>query len=140
MSISHLLRSLITILLCAGIVSPQAPTKSVPEKAAPEEKKPVSSLKVLVLSTMLADEGIGEWGYAALVEVDGHKILFDTGARPRTVLDNARELHVDLSGVEDVVLSHFHDDHTTGLMTLRRELSKINPLAMSRVHVARGIF
>jgi 7,8-dihydropterin-6-yl-methyl-4-(beta-D-ribofuranosyl)aminobenzene 5'-phosphate synthase len=99
------------------------------------------SLKVTVLSTMLADNaGIGEWGFAALVECDGKKILFDTGARPRTVLDNARELKIDLSDVEDVVLSHFHDDHTTGLVTLRRELAAQHPAALSRVHVGKGIF
>lgn len=100
----------------------------------------VQALKITILSTMLAQQGIGEWGFAALVEADGQRILFDTGARPRTVLDNARELNIDLSQVEDVVLSHFHDDHTTGLMTLRRELSKVNPRALSRVHVGAGIF
>jgi 7,8-dihydropterin-6-yl-methyl-4-(beta-D-ribofuranosyl)aminobenzene 5'-phosphate synthase len=100
----------------------------------------VRTLKITLLSTMLADDGIGEWGFAALVETDGRKILFDTGARPNTVLENARELKIDLSDVEDVVLSHFHDDHTSGLMTLRREFSKTNPKALSRVHVARGIF
>ncbi len=63
---------------------------------------------------MLADDGIGEWGFSALVESDGHKILFDTGARPNTVLENAKELKIDLSDVQDVILSHFHDDHTTG--------------------------
>ena len=36
--------------------------------------------------------GVGEWGYAALVEADGHRLLFDTGARPDTVLKNAEEL------------------------------------------------
>ena len=107
-----------------------------PAKALTE----VHALKVTVLSTMLADKGIGEWGFSALVEVDGHKILFDTGARPNTVLENARELKIDLSDVQDVVLSHFHDDHTSGLLTLRRELSKINPTALSRVHVGEGIF
>jgi len=100
----------------------------------------VHSLKITILSTMLADEGIGEWGFAALVETDGHRILFDTGARPNTVLENARELKLNLSDVQDVILSHFHDDHTTGLMTLRREFSKFNPAALSRVHVAKGIF
>ncbi len=89
---------------------------------------------------MLADDGIGEWGFSALVEADGHKMLFDTGAHPNTVLENAKELKIDLSDVQDVVLSHFHDDHTTGLMTLRNELSKKNPAALSRVHVAKGIF
>lgn len=111
--------------------------------AAPESAKSpaqVQALKVTILSTMLADEGIGEWGFAALVEVDGHKILFDTGAHPNTVLNNARDLKIDLSDVQDVVLSHFHPDHTGGLMTLRQELAKINPAAMSRVHVGAGIF
>jgi len=84
--------------------------------------------------------GIGEWGFAALVEADGHKILFDTGARPRTVLENARELKIDLSDVDEVVLSHFHHDHTGGLLTLRQELMKTNPRALSRVHVGEGIF
>jgi len=100
----------------------------------------VQTARITILSTMLADEGIGEWGFSALVEADGHRILVDTGARPTTVLENARELHIDLSNVEDVILTHFHGDHVGGLMTLRGELMKRNPAALSRVHVAQGIF
>jgi 7,8-dihydropterin-6-yl-methyl-4-(beta-D-ribofuranosyl)aminobenzene 5'-phosphate synthase len=100
----------------------------------------VKSLKITVLSTMLADHGVGEWGFAALVEADGHRILFDTGYRPETVLQNARELGVDLSSVTDVVLSHHHGDHTGGLLTLRQALAGKTPAALSRVHVAPGIF
>jgi 7,8-dihydropterin-6-yl-methyl-4-(beta-D-ribofuranosyl)aminobenzene 5'-phosphate synthase len=100
----------------------------------------VKALKVTVLSTMLADRGLGEWGYSALVEVDGHKFLFDTGANPDIVLKNATSLDIDLSEVEDVVISHNHDDHTGGLIILRRELMKKNPHAMSRVHVSANIF
>jgi 7,8-dihydropterin-6-yl-methyl-4-(beta-D-ribofuranosyl)aminobenzene 5'-phosphate synthase len=99
------------------------------------------SLKITVLSTMLTDiDGIGEWGFAAVVEVDGCRVLFDTGARRETVLRNAEELKVDLSGITDVVLSHHHDDHTGGLVTLREALRARNPAALSRAHVARGIF
>ena len=100
----------------------------------------VGKLKVTVLSTMMADQGVGEWGYAALVEVDGRKILYDTGARPETVLANAREMKVDLSGIEDVVLSHHHGDHTGGFLVLRKALAAQNPKALSRVHVAEGFF
>ena len=100
----------------------------------------VRSLKITILSTMLADRGIGEWGFAALVEADGNRILVDTGARPQTVLANARELKVDLSNVKDVILTHNHEDHTGGLLTLRNEFTKTNPAALSRVHVAKGIF
>jgi len=84
--------------------------------------------------------GIGEWGFAALLEVDGQRLLIDTGERPDTVMKNASELGIDLSGVSDLVLTHNHGDHTSGLLSLRRELSKKNPRALSRVHVAKGIF
>jgi 7,8-dihydropterin-6-yl-methyl-4-(beta-D-ribofuranosyl)aminobenzene 5'-phosphate synthase len=117
-----------------------APAGPVPQQNAAKPLAELHSLKVTILSTMLADQGLGEWGFSALVEADGRKILFDTGARPRTVLENAKELKIDLSDVQDVVLSHFHDDHTTGLMTLRREFAKANPAAFSRVHIGPGIF
>jgi 7,8-dihydropterin-6-yl-methyl-4-(beta-D-ribofuranosyl)aminobenzene 5'-phosphate synthase len=102
--------------------------------------RPVQTLKITVLSTMLSDHLTGEWGYAALVEVDGRRILFDTGALPETVLANAREMHIDLSNVEDVVLSHNHEDHTGGLLALRAAMKAKNPLALSRVHVAAHFF
>ena len=113
---------------------------AAPAPAPAPKRAEVHALKVTVLSTMMADDGIGEWGFAALVECDGKKILYDTGARPRTVLENAGELNIDLADVEDVVLSHFHSDHTTGLLTLRRELAAKNPAALSRVHVGKGMF
>jgi 7,8-dihydropterin-6-yl-methyl-4-(beta-D-ribofuranosyl)aminobenzene 5'-phosphate synthase len=84
--------------------------------------------------------GIGEWGFAALLEVDGRRLLVDTGERPETVLRNASELGIDLSSVTDLVITHNHGDHTAGLVTLRRELARKNPRALSRAHVAQGIF
>lgn len=100
----------------------------------------VKTLKVTVLSTMLADHGLGEWGYSALVEADVRKFLFDTGANPDVVLKNAKALGLDLSDVEDVVISHNHGDHTGGLIALRRELMQKNPRAMSQAHVSANIF
>jgi 7,8-dihydropterin-6-yl-methyl-4-(beta-D-ribofuranosyl)aminobenzene 5'-phosphate synthase len=64
--------------------------------------------------------GVGEWGFSAVVDVDGRRILFDTGGRPEGVLKNAKELHVDLSNIPDVILSHHHPDHAGGLLTLRK--------------------
>jgi metal-dependent hydrolase (beta-lactamase superfamily II) len=52
----------------------------------------VRALKVTSLSTMLADDSIGEWGFAALIEADIYSLLLDTGNRPQTVLQNASEL------------------------------------------------
>src|SRR5437868_2421546 len=142
MKITRLLQMLTAIFLCAFITGAHNLNTSTKEdsKENSKEDKRVGSLRILVLSTMLADEGIGEWGFAALVEVDGKRILFDTGARPETVLRNARELKIDLSHVSEVVLSHNHDDHTGGLVTLRRELMKQDPAALSRAHVGKGAF
>jgi 7,8-dihydropterin-6-yl-methyl-4-(beta-D-ribofuranosyl)aminobenzene 5'-phosphate synthase len=105
--------------------------------------QPAKAVKVTILSTMLVGNsasGVGEWGFAAVLEVDGRRLLVDTGARAETVLKNAQELKIDLSTITDVVLTHNHADHTGGLLTLRRELSAKQPSALSRVHVPRGIF
>lgn len=102
-----------------------------------------TDVKVTVLSTMLvgnANAGVGEWGFAAVLEVDGQRLLIDTGARAETVLANAGELKVDLASITDLVITHNHADHTGGLLVLRRELAKKNPKALSRVHVPQGIF
>lgn len=104
---------------------------------------PVQQLRITVLSTMLAgemDRGLGEWGFSALVEVDGKRLLFDTGQRPTTVENNARELGIDLSGIRDVVLSHNHPDHVGGLLTLRAALAGKDAASLSRAHVGAGAF
>jgi 7,8-dihydropterin-6-yl-methyl-4-(beta-D-ribofuranosyl)aminobenzene 5'-phosphate synthase len=100
-------------------------------------------VKIIVLSTMLVgngNAGIGEWGFAAVLDADGRRLLIDTGARAETVLKNAGELKVDLASITDLVITHNHADHTGGLLSLRRELAKQNPQALSRVHVPKGIF
>jgi 7,8-dihydropterin-6-yl-methyl-4-(beta-D-ribofuranosyl)aminobenzene 5'-phosphate synthase len=123
---------LLLLLLCGGLQSASA------QQTQPQ----IRSFKITILSTMLVGDtaGLGEWGFAALVDADGHRVLVDTGAHPNTVLDNARDLGVDLSDVEEVVLTHDHWDHVTGLLTLRREMMKKNPRALSTVYVAEGIF
>jgi 7,8-dihydropterin-6-yl-methyl-4-(beta-D-ribofuranosyl)aminobenzene 5'-phosphate synthase len=73
--------------------------------------------------------GVGEWGFSALIEADGHRVLLDTGAHPDNVLQNARDLKIDLSDVKEVILTHNHSDHVGGLMTLRKEMMKSNPSA-----------
>jgi 7,8-dihydropterin-6-yl-methyl-4-(beta-D-ribofuranosyl)aminobenzene 5'-phosphate synthase len=101
----------------------------------------VRALKITVLSTMLADgDALGEWGFAALVEADGHRILFDTGAHTDVVLKNAKTLKIDLTNVPEVVLSHWHTDHVGGFMTLRNAVAKSAPTALARTHVGEGMF
>jgi len=58
---------------------------------------------------LLAEHGLAMW-----VEVGGRRVLFDTG-QGLTLLHNARELGVELSRADAIVLSHGHYDHTGGL-------------------------
>jgi len=132
------MRLIARLVLCGSLALLPAAAPAQPGTAA------AKTVKVTVLSTMLVGgagaNGIGEWGFAALLEADGRRLLIDTGARADTVLRNVTELRVDLSDVTDLVLTHNHGDHTGGLITLRRELMKKNPRALSRVHVPQGIF
>jgi 7,8-dihydropterin-6-yl-methyl-4-(beta-D-ribofuranosyl)aminobenzene 5'-phosphate synthase len=130
---------LIRILVFAAAIA--VPVSGMAQSAT---RTSAAAVKVTVLSTMLVGNGgpsgIGEWGFAALLEVDGRRILIDTGARPETVLKNISEMRVDLSNVTEVVLTHNHADHTGGLLALRRSVMVKNPDALSRVHVPAGIF
>lgn len=64
-----------------------------------------------------------DWGYAALIEYDGRRILFDTGNDSEIFKFNVETLGIDLANLDAVVVSHRHGDHTDGL----RYLLGINP-------------
>lgn len=127
------------VLVLAILVTPLATGGAAAQPAGGSGHK-VAALDITILSTMLADEGFGEWGFAALVEVDGKRILFDTGANEDTVQRNLQRLKLDLSDVDVVILSHNHDDHTTGLMPLRRQFAARSPKALSTAYAGRGLF
>jgi len=52
------------------------------------------------------------WGLSFLID---HKILFDTGENGFWLLENMRNLNVDIERIKTVVISHDHWDHTGGL-------------------------
>ncbi len=64
-----------------------------------------------------------DWGFSALVEHNGKRILFDTGNDAAIFEHNVKALGVDLTKLDFVVISHRHADHTTGL----RYVLKVNP-------------
>jgi len=56
-----------------------------------------------------------DWGYAALVEINGKRILFDTGDDAVVFAKNVKAKGIDLTKLDFVVLSHRHSDHVSGL-------------------------
>jgi 7,8-dihydropterin-6-yl-methyl-4-(beta-D-ribofuranosyl)aminobenzene 5'-phosphate synthase len=64
-----------------------------------------------------------DWGFAALVEVGGKRILFDTGDNSEIFAGNVKAAGVDLRKLDFVVMSHRHGDHMGGLA----HLLSVNP-------------
>jgi len=63
------------------------------------------------------------WGFSAFIESrEVPPLLFDTGADSPTLLHNMKELNIDPTSIETIVISHGHGDHTGGLS----EILKIN--------------
>jgi 7,8-dihydropterin-6-yl-methyl-4-(beta-D-ribofuranosyl)aminobenzene 5'-phosphate synthase len=56
-----------------------------------------------------------DWGYSALVEISGKRILFDTGNDQDIFAANIKAKNIDLTSIDFVVLSHRHSDHMAGL-------------------------
>ena len=64
-----------------------------------------------------------DWGFAALIEYGGKRILFDTGNNSETFAHNVKALRIDLKRLDFVIISHRHGDHTSGL----NYLLSVNP-------------
>jgi 7,8-dihydropterin-6-yl-methyl-4-(beta-D-ribofuranosyl)aminobenzene 5'-phosphate synthase len=77
-----------------------------------------------------------DWGFAALVEYGGKRILFDTGNNGAIFSGNVKELKVDLNRLDAVVISHRHGDHTSGL----NHLLSVNPGVKIYVPVEGAFF
>jgi 7,8-dihydropterin-6-yl-methyl-4-(beta-D-ribofuranosyl)aminobenzene 5'-phosphate synthase len=103
----HVLRILALVLACVAAISCRAQDKVTILYDAFGESKELTK----------------DWGFSALVEHNGKRILFDTGNDAAIFEHNVKALGVDLTKLDFVVMSHRHADHTTGL----RYVLKVNP-------------
>lgn len=87
------------------------------------------------------DALLAEHGFSVLVTVvkggTEHRILFDAGTSPDGVVENMRRLEIDPSGIEAIVCSHGHFDHTTGLDGLIRRMGRVNLPVLIHPHFWR---
>lgn len=114
-SIRHLLRLAQACLLISAL----AGSAHAADAAAPP------TARVTILNDAFGKDPAlrKDWGYSALVEVGGKKILFDTGNNAAVFLANAKAKGVDFTTLDFVVQSHRHADHLAGL----GEVLKANP-------------
>lgn len=86
---------------------------------------------VLCENTATRDDLAAEHGFSALLRRGELDLLFDCGDSG-VFIDNADALNLDLRGVEAVVLSHNHYDHTRGFSRFVREYNHDYTLYLSR--------
>lgn len=78
-----------------------------------------------------------DWGFSALVEFGGRRILFDAGNDAQTFAANTDSLGIDLRSLDFAVISHRHGDHTSGL----NHLLRLNPaIAVYTPDETYGVF
>lgn len=83
------------------------------------------AIEVSVLADNIASSRcLGEWGLSFLIETGEKKLLFDTG-RSFTALHNASNMGKNLTGLDAIILSHGHYDHTGGLGNVLKQTGKI---------------
>lgn len=76
--------------------------------------------KITIISENTAGhhEGLlAEHGFAAFIEKNEHRILFDTG-QGGVLVNNSAKLGIDLGSIDSLVLSHGHWDHVGGIPDL----------------------
>jgi len=94
-------------LVAAGILSLVGVAVPV-TSAAPESK---SQITILYDAFGTDPSMTKDWGFSALVEIAGKRILFDTGNDADIFAANVKAKGVDLKTLDFVVLSHRHSDH-----------------------------
>ena len=94
---------------CAATTSPLRATRADPNKA---------QITVLYDAFGKSSAMQKDWGYAALIEYGGKRILFDTGNNSDLLAQNAKAKGIDLSKLDFVVMSHRHGDHMGGMAYL----------------------
>ncbi|KAH7925942.1 hypothetical protein BV22DRAFT_1064021 [Leucogyrophana mollusca] len=81
-------------------------------------KDPITGVPVLDFENYCC----GAHGFSALIEtqINGskrHLTLFDTGPDSRSIARNASVMQVPVNEIDSVILSHWHCDHTGGLLS-----------------------
>lgn len=93
-----------------------------------ESEKEIPFMKITILvdnNTFIDRYYYGEPAVSYYIETEGKNILFDTGYSD-VLLRNADLMGIDLKGVDEIVISHSHNDHTRGLQFLNEAMDLSN--------------
>lgn len=78
-------------------------------------EQPELVIRVLFDNTSAREDLRRSWGFSALIDFRGHRILFDAGSDPILLLEHMELLQIDPASIEHAVISHQHGDHLRGV-------------------------
>ena len=89
----------------------------------------------VVYDNYVKTEGLkSDWGYSIVIEGLDKEILFDTGTKPDIFESNFRKMGINPAGIDLLVISHEHNDHTEGIpafVKLKKDIPVIIPYSFS---------
>jgi len=80
-------------------------------------------IKIIAVGSTKWEMSIRRWGISYLI---GQDLLFDTFGDPYVFLRNVERMHIDLSKIKHIVISHDHWDHISGLWYVINKYKDIN--------------
>lgn len=98
----------------------------------------IRSIRGLKITTLAENSAqgiyLGQWGLSFLLELvdaegDSRKIILDTGRNRQALLHNIKRLKVNVRGVDCIVLSHGHLDHTGATVQIAKALGSMKVYA-----------
>jgi 7,8-dihydropterin-6-yl-methyl-4-(beta-D-ribofuranosyl)aminobenzene 5'-phosphate synthase len=116
--------SLDCLVAIAAILMAACAATNPPENVPTPAPDP-GALRITVLYDAFGEASAmrKDWGFAALIEYRGKRILFDTGNNAEIFAHNVQAKGVDLTRLDFVIVSHRHGDHMAGL----NHLLRVNP-------------
>ncbi len=107
----------------AAITSTPQPTPSPEDTLEPTPQPKEAEVEMITITIVFDNypfkKGLKTaWGFSAFVTYKDQNVLFDTGASGSMLLENMSKVNIDPVEVQNVVISHDHYDHTTGMQSL----------------------
>ena len=70
-------------------------------------------------------------GLAVLISINDYNLLFDTGTKGEILLANMKKLGVEPKEIDEIIISHDHDDHYGGLADFLAKNNQVKVYVLS---------
>ena len=77
--------------------------------------QPELEIRIVFDNTSAREDLRRSWGFSAVVDFGGHRVLFDAGSDPILLLEHLERIQIDPKTIDQAVISHQHGDHLRGV-------------------------